>query len=35
MSVQKIPFLEVFKDASGGNVKTPQREFFVKGGVKL
>ena len=31
MSFQKLPFLDVFKDATGGNIKTPQTEFLVEG----
>ena len=31
MSFQKLPFLDVFKDATGGNVKTPQTEFLAEG----
>ena len=31
MSLQKLPFLDVFKDATGGNIKTPQTEFLEEG----
>ena len=31
MSFQKLPFLDVFKDATGGNIKTPQTEFLKEG----
>ena len=31
MSFQKLPFLDVFKDATGGNIKTPQTEFLEEG----
>lgn len=28
MSIQTVPFLDVFEDESGGNVKTPQSEYL-------
>ncbi len=31
MSIRHLPFLDVFKDASGGNLKTPQSEFLPEG----
>ena len=31
MSFQELPFLDVFKDATGGNIKTPQTEFLEEG----
>ena len=31
MSFQELPFLDVFKDATGGNIKTPQTEFLEQG----
>ena len=31
MSFQKLPFLDVFKDATGGHIKTPQTEFLEEG----
>ncbi len=31
MSFQELPFLDVFKDATGGNNKTPQTEFLEEG----
>ena len=31
MSFQKLPFLDVFKDVTGGNIKTPQTEFLEEG----
>ena len=35
MSFQKLPFLDVFKDASGGNIKTLQREFLEEGEIPV
>ena len=35
MSIQKLPFLDVFKDASGGNIKTLQREFLEEGEIPV
>ncbi len=35
MSFQELPFLDVFKDASGGNIKTPQKEFLEEGEVPV
>lgn len=31
MKYQELPFLDVFKDATAGNVKTPQTEFLKEG----
>ncbi|MCZ0934608.1 MAG: restriction endonuclease subunit S [Gemmatimonadetes bacterium] len=31
MSFQELPFLDVFRDATGGNVKTPRTEFLKEG----
>ena len=31
MSFQELPFLDVFKDATGGNIKTPRTEFLKEG----
>lgn len=31
MSIWTVPFLDVFEDESGGNVKTPQSEYFPTG----
>ena len=31
MSFQELPFLDVFKDATGGNIKTPRTEFLEEG----
>ena len=31
MSFQQLPFLDVFKDATGGNIKTPRKEFLKEG----
>ena len=31
MSFQLMPFLDVFKDETGGNIKTPRREFLEEG----
>ena len=31
MSFQQLPFLDVFKDATGGNIKTPRKEFLEEG----
>ena len=35
MSFQRVPFLDVFRDASGGNIKTPQNEFLRKGEIPV
>jgi type I restriction enzyme S subunit len=35
MSLQVLPFLEVFKDLSAGNVKTPQSEFLREGSIPV
>ena len=35
MTLQELPFLDVFKDASGGNIKTPQREFLEEGDIPV
>jgi len=35
MSIKKLPFLEVFKDVTGGNKKTPQSEFLVAGDIPV
>lgn len=35
MRFQELPFLDVFKDASGGNIKTPQKEFLEKGEIPV
>lgn len=35
MSVQRLPFLDVFIDASGGNIKTPQSEFLDEGEIPV
>ena len=31
MSFKELPFLDVFKDATGGNIKTPRTEFLEEG----
>ena len=31
MSFQQLPFLDVFRDATSGNIKTPRREFLEEG----
>ena len=35
MTFQALPFLVVFKDASGGNIKTPQTEFLEEGAIPV
>lgn len=35
MTFAKLPFLDVFEDASGGNIKTPQKEFLEAGEVPV
>ena len=35
MSFRKLPFLDVFKDASGGNIKTLQSEFLEEGEIPV
>ena len=35
MSFRKLPFLDVFKDASGGNIKTRQSEYLDKGEIPV
>ena len=35
MSFQELPFLDVFKDASGGNVKTRKTEFLEEGEIPV
>lgn len=35
MTWQTLPFLDVFKDASGGNVKTPQKDFLESGEIPV
>ena len=35
MSFRKLPFLDVFKDASRGNIKTLQREFLEEGEIPV
>ena len=35
MSFRKLPFLDVFKDASGGNIRTPQTEFLEEGEIPV
>ena len=35
MTFQELPFLDVFKDASGGNIKTPQKEFLEEGEIPV
>ncbi|CAK8717048.1 Type I restriction enzyme S subunit [Candidatus Electrothrix laxa] len=35
MSFPKLPFLEIFKDASGGNIKTPQKDFLDNGNIPV
>ncbi|MGR3274643.1 restriction endonuclease subunit S [Acaryochloris marina NIES-2412] len=35
MKVQQLPFLDVLKDASGGNKKTPQKEFLENGEIPV
>ena len=35
MSFQELPFLDVFKDASAGNIKTPQTEFLEEGEIPV
>ena len=31
MTIQRVPFLDVFEDESGGNIKTPQSEYLPVG----
>ncbi len=35
MSMRHLPFLEVFEDASGGNIKTPSSEFLQNGKIPV
>ena len=35
MSFPELPFLDVFKDASRGNIKTPQTEFLEEGAIPV
>jgi type I restriction enzyme, S subunit len=35
LSFQKLPFLDVFNDASGGNIKTPSAEFLEEGEIPV
>ena len=35
MTFQELPFLDVFKDASGGNIKTPHTEFLEVGEIPV
>jgi len=35
VSFQELPFLDVFKDVSGGNIKTPQKEFLEEGDIPV
>ena len=35
MNIKKLAFLDVFKDASGGNIKTPQKEFLQEGEIPV
>ena len=35
MTFQVLPFLDVFKDASGGNIRTPQTEFLEEGEIPV
>ncbi len=35
MNVRRLPFLDVFKDVSGGNIKTLQREFLDEGEIPI
>lgn len=35
MTFQELPFLDVFKDVSGGNIKTPQKEFLEEGEIPI
>ena len=35
MSFRKLPFLDVFKDASGGNIRTLQSEFLEEGDIPV
>ena len=35
MNVRHLPFLEVFEDASGGNIKTPSSEFLENGEIPV
>ena len=35
MSFRELPFLDVFKDVSAGNVKTPQTEFLAEGDIPV
>jgi type I restriction enzyme S subunit len=35
MNIRHIPFLEVFEDASGGNIKTPSSEFLEYGEIPV
>jgi type I restriction enzyme, S subunit len=35
MSIRHLPFLDVFEDASGGNIKTPNKEFLEDGEIPV
>jgi type I restriction enzyme, S subunit len=35
VSINSLPFLEIFQDASGGNVKTPQSEYLASGDIPI
>ena len=35
MSIRHLPFLDVFEDASGGNIKTPSSEFLKNGKIPV
>jgi type I restriction enzyme S subunit len=35
MSIQRWPFLDIFQDASGGNIKTPQKDFLPEGEIPV
>lgn len=35
MAFQRVPFLDIFKDASGGNIKTPNNEFLDEGDIPV
>lgn len=35
MTPKLVPFLDIFEDVSGGNVKTPQSEFLLEGNIPV
>ncbi|MEB3122309.1 MAG: restriction endonuclease subunit S, partial [Snowella sp.] len=35
LKFKKLPFLEVFNDVSGGNIKTPQKDFLDQGKIPV